>query len=219
MKKFLHSFWMLTCVFCIVFYSPQSGHSNQNGAPTGNTGSPGDGGSTCISCHSSVLPDVEDVFEVFSSSTIMTSGESYPFTVSASYFYSNIFGFELKAEDNMGNSVGEIILTDPSRTQLVGNGMYITHTEAGSLGEVGEGFYSVMWNFDWQAPVDFEGSVTFYAAGNISNGDGTSSGDLIFTDSFSIEVVDGGGPSGHSPRASHRVRRLSDQGRPVAESS
>ena len=32
----------------------------------------------------------------------MSSGESYPFAVTASYFYSNIFGFELKAEDNMG---------------------------------------------------------------------------------------------------------------------
>ena len=77
----------------------------------------------------------------------------------------------------------------------MGDGMYITHTEVGSVGELGEGFYTVMWPFDWQAPVDFEGSVTFYAAGNISNGDGTSSGDLIFSDSFSIEVIDGSGPS------------------------
>ena len=99
MKKFLHSFWVLASILCIVFYSPQMAHSNQDGAPVGKTGSPGDGGSTCASCHGGgASAGADDAFEIFASDgeTIYEEGETYSFTVAATSNSSNTFGFELK---------------------------------------------------------------------------------------------------------------------------
>ena len=194
MKKFLHSFWVLASILCIVFYSPQMAHSNQDGPPVGKTGSPGDGGSTCTSCHGGgASAGVDDAFEIFSSdgATIYEEGESYSFTVAATSNSSNTFGFELKVEDNTGNSIGDIVLTDPTNTQLIGGGNYITHTDAGSIGEVfvEDGLIINSWEFVWQAPSDFEGEVTFYAAVNISNANGATSGDIILTSSLAIDIV------------------------------
>ena len=194
MNKFLHSFWVLACILCIVFYTPEVAHSNQSGAPIGKTGSPGDNGSTCASCHGgSISPGISDVFIISSVNTPVEyiSGEVYSFTANINGG-SGIFGFELVVEDVFGNSIGEIILSDPVNTQLIDGGNYITHTTAGSNGWIstpdGPGVY-MNWNFDWLAPSDFEGVVTFYAAGNISNGNEGASGDVILTNSLSLEVA------------------------------
>jgi uncharacterized protein (TIGR02145 family) len=201
MKKFLHSFWVLASILCIVFYSPQMAHSNQDGAPVGKTGSPGDGGSTCASCHGGgASAGADDAFEIFASDgeTIYEEGETYSFTVAATSNSSNTFGFELKVEDNIGNSIGDIVLTDPTNTQLIGGGNYITQTNAGSIGElfVEVGLIINSWEFEWQAPSDFEGEVTFYAAGNISNANSATGGDVILTNSLSIDIVSEGGGTG-----------------------
>ena len=194
MKKFLHSFWVLACILCIVFYTPEAAHSNQSGAPNGKTGSPGDNGSTCANCHGgSISPGISDAFIISSVNTPVEyiSGEVYSFTANINGG-SGIFGFELVVEDVLGNSIGEIILTDPVNTQLIDDGKYITHTTAGSNGSIstpdGPGVY-MNWNFNWLAPSDFEGAVTFYAAGIISNSSSTNSGDILMTTSLDVDVI------------------------------
>lgn len=189
MKKFLHSFWILSCILCIVFYSPQIAHSNVAGAPAGNTGSPGDGGNTCAGCHGGGAETEFDVFEIIPTSfpEEYIAGEVYSFEVDIfTPGTSSNYGFELIAEDDFGNSIGEIVITDSDNTQLIGGGSYITHTSEGTQGDVG-----AFWGFDWQAPEDFEGNVTFYAAGNIANGNGVQGGDVIMTANLPIEIVSG----------------------------
>lgn len=189
MKKFLHSFWVLACILCIVFYTPQQAHSNASGAPTGKSGSPGDGGSTCMSCHNAGAPSNFDYFEIISIGfpNEYIEGEVYSFMVDMfTEDETSEYGFQLKAEDDFGNSVGEIIITDPTNTQTVGGGDYITHTSAGTIGDVG-----AFWSFDWQAPSDFVGNVTFYAAGIFANGNNQNSGDILITNSLPISITGG----------------------------
>jgi hypothetical protein len=84
MKKFLHSFWVLACILCIVFYTPQQAHSNASGAPNGKTGSPGDNGSTCYSCHSGPSASGSDEIDIsFDNGNMeVTNNEVYPLSVS-----------------------------------------------------------------------------------------------------------------------------------------
>ena len=186
MKKFLHSFWVLSCILCIVFYTPEYAHSNASGAPTGKSGSPGDNWSTCNSCHTGGTQSDFDFFEIVSVDFPQEyiGGEVYSFEVDIfTEDETSEFGFELKAEDDFGNSIGEIIITDPTNTQTVGGGVYLTHTSGGTTGDVG-----AFWGFDWQAPNDFDGNVTFYAAGIIANGNNQNSGDVLMTTNYSIEI-------------------------------
>ncbi len=186
MKKFLHSFWVLSCILCIVFYTPQQAHSNASGAPSGKSGSPGDNGSTCNSCHSGGSQSNSDYFEIISVGfpNEYIEGETYSFMVDMfTEDESSLYGFQLKAEDDFGNSVGELIITNPTNTQTVGGGNYITHTSTGTIGDVG-----AFWGFDWQAPNAFEGNVTFYAAGIIANANGQNSGDILMSTNLPIEI-------------------------------
>src|SRR5262249_3171120 len=43
------------------------------------------------------------------------------------------------------------------------------------------------WAFTWTAPAISVGRVTFYAAGNAANGDGTNQNDFIYTTSVNIQ--------------------------------
>lgn len=191
MKKHLYSIGMLVCILAVVFYSPKSAHSNQSGAPIGYSGSTGDGGATCTSCHGGgANPGISDQFSIFALDAPLEyeAGETYTFDVVAASVGPTTFGFQLMVEDEMGNSIGELILTDPINTQLIDGGNYITHTENGSMGVA-----AATWNFEWQAPSNYDGEVTMYAAGNIANGNGTTAGDIIMTSSLSLNIVDGGG--------------------------
>ena len=165
MKNFLHFFWIFPFILSIVFYTPEPAHSNQSGAPQGKTGSPGDDFSNCASsCHSGPAPVPSDAIEInFGDGAFeVFNNETYELML---FLYSEsdaAYGFQLVAEDVNGTSVGEFILTDVSKTQLTGN--YLTHTLEGSTFDDDEG---VWWDVLWQAPLGFEGQVTFYAAGII----------------------------------------------------
>ena len=203
MKKFLHSFWILACILCIIFYTPQQAHSNQDGAPNGKTGSPGDGFTTCASsCHSGPALSSTDAIEInFADGTsIVENNEVYELTL---FLYSeseSSYGFQIVAEDDFGNSVGDFILSDFQNTQLSGN--YLTHTLNGSTFSDD---VDVWWDATWQAPNDFDGNVTFYAAGIITNQSGTNSGDKLITTSLTIEVASAStdGPGCTNPEATN----------------
>ena len=65
-------------------------------------------------------------------------------------------------------------------TNLVGGKtrQYVEHTTDGIIPTQ---FGSKSWTFTWTAPNPTAGRVDFYAAGNAANGDGTNSGDYIYT--------------------------------------
>ncbi len=79
-----------------------------------------------------------------------------------------------------GALLGTIIVTNPSATKIVGT-KYITHTSSGTSGTGGR-----TWTFDWVAPAAGTGSVTFYGAFNFANGNNQSNGDIIRTNTLTV---------------------------------
>jgi hypothetical protein len=89
------------------------------------------------------------------------------------------FGFEATAEDVNGDKKGTLIITDAAQTKLVNANRAVTHT-SGGITPFGN---DKTWTFDWTAPDSGTGDITFYAAFNAANGNGSTSGDVIYLSS------------------------------------
>jgi len=152
------------------------------GPPDGRTNAPGESNCT-VGCHSSFMLNAGD--------------GSYSITVPASYIPGDTldiqldiadpgqqrWGFEITVLDNSNLPVGELIVTEPTRTQKttdIGTGReYIKHTTDGTdngTADIGPG-----WTLKWASPGVPAGDITFYAAGNAADGSFTNQGDYIYT--------------------------------------
>ena len=90
------------------------------------------------------------------------------------------WGFQMTALDADGARAGSFAADDAGNTQLseTNSKQYIKHTPAGTA--VGtEDTHS--WEFQWTAPDADIGPITFYAAGNASNGNSNPIDDYIYT--------------------------------------
>lgn len=152
------------------------------GSPGGRTGSPGDNGANCTDCHSGTPQSATDWISSNISDLGYQSGETYSFTAMVEHPGSSRFGFELTAEDNDGNKVGDFQILYPLQTQLVNDDGAITHTATGNTGSNN----MKEWSFDWVAPDATTGEITFYAAFNATNADGTTSGDVVYLTSYTV---------------------------------
>lgn len=158
-------------------------YSNESGAPSAVTGSPGDGNKTCAKsgCHTG--------FAVVNVPNLITSnippsgyvpGTTYTITSTCSQPGISRWGFEISPQDNSGNMLGQIIITDPGKTKIKGT-KYVTQTATGSGGNG-----SITWSFDWMAPAAGTGIVTFYGSFNYANNNGSDGGDHIKTSTLVV---------------------------------
>lgn len=105
------------------------------------------------------------------------------------------WGFQLTALDGTGNRAGDLQKSD-ALTQVLeggpgGNRQYIEHSFLGTF----QGLTLLAnWTFNWVAPTSDVGRVTFYAAGNQANNDGTENGDQIYATSITASAA--GAPTG-----------------------
>jgi len=153
------------------------------GSPGGKTGSPGDEGNTCTDCHAGTATFQSD----WISSTIpvdgYSPGETYTITASGTHMGVDKFGFEATAEDMSDNKTGTLIATNSEETMLANSNTSITHQSAGTTPSGN----SKSWSFDWIAPAEGTGEVTFYSAFNATNGNGNTSGDVVYTSSHTVQ--------------------------------
>lgn len=149
-----------------------------NGSPGKKTGSPLDGGS-CTDCHGGAVSTVNWI-----STNIPTSGynpgETYVVTAEALGSTPRI-GFEITAENGSAKQ-GTFAVTDASRTKLTNASKAITHTLSGLTPSAGKN----TWEMNWTAPAAGTGNVTFYAAFNVADGNGGTSGDQIFASTLQV---------------------------------
>ena len=155
--------------------------ANSSNPPNGRTGAPGDG--RCSDCHggNNFAGDVE--IEGLPG-TIMT-GETVTLTVNVNNTDGNAVraGFQVVALFNDGNTnAGDFSESSADiGTQNANGREYVEHRGAKNFSN-----NSASWTFDWTAP-NSPGDVTLYAAGNITNGGG-SSGDAAKFASFETTV-------------------------------
>ena len=94
-------------------------------------------------------------------------------------------GFEIAAQDRYYNRlVGDFIIGDADDVQIIGGGLYVTHTKKGANQK--------SWHIKWKAPpADFlvQNPVRFYALGVEGDNDGTAMGDYIYKVTRLIEVL------------------------------
>ncbi len=200
-RKILTLSFLVTLISIFIGSIYNNGHSNSSGAPSGFTGSPGDGGNTCAisGCHSGIAVGIKsNVFTSNIPTDGYVPGTTYTITATAQSSTSiSTFGFQISPQTSSGTLVGTMIATS-LETKLTGTGKYLTHTSSGITGING----IKSWSFNWVAPAAGTGNVTFYGVFNHANGNGGTSGDSIFTSTYTIiekvqaPVVNLGGPTG-----------------------
>jgi len=164
-------------------------YANSGGSQGGYTGSPGDGGNTCVGCHSG--SDVINQAGWVTSDIPpegYTPGMQYTITVTGNHENVQKFGFELTAETDDQARVGEFIILDTRTQHAAGDNQRVTHTSGGTTPS-GD---SNTWETTWVAPTDGAGNVTFYTALNAADGNNSTSGDQIYTSKLAVNEASTG---------------------------
>jgi hypothetical protein len=168
-----------------------------SGPPTGYTNGPGE--SNCTACHSDfAINSGTGSVRISGVPRAYQANQVIPVTVTVKQAGAAIFGFQLIAVDDTGANAGTVTLTQATETQtLTGDGsgfnrVYVEHTLAGTApAPAGER----TWHFNWTAPNSSAGAnvpgrrITFYAAGNAGNANGSSDGDYIYSTRASTGAV------------------------------
>ncbi len=110
-------------------------------------------------------------------------GQIYNMTVTTSESGMVKYGFEITSVTAAGDSVGTFIIPNGTTNISVPTSGAVNHREY--LGHKTASSNST-WNFQWKAPAGDKGQLCFYVASNCANGNGTSSGDHIYTTSVCI---------------------------------
>jgi hypothetical protein len=157
-------------------------NSSSSGAPSGKANDPASGSANCTGCHSGTATSATTQASI--TSTIpaagYTPGATYTITANVNFTGRSKFGFQVSPQNAAGTLLGTLINTS-TQTKLVGAAKYVTHTTAGNSGA-----NTKSWTFDWTAPAAGTGAVTFYGSFMASNGDGGTSGDIIYTTSYAV---------------------------------
>lgn len=187
MKRFLIVLATAFAGLLTLSYFTNLASSNSSGSPGNRTGSPGDNNTTCRSCHigTTVVPK-NDVITTNIPETGYIPGASYTVTVTFSRPGRTRFGFEMTSENNAGQTKGKFALSN-SETRLLSGGSGITHSASGTSAASG----TRTWTANWIAPVAGSGKVTFFAAINAADGNGSTNGDEIYTTSLAVNENQG----------------------------
>ncbi|MES2140261.1 MAG: choice-of-anchor V domain-containing protein [Bacteroidota bacterium] len=168
-------------IFISEYSSPAIGSTS--GSPAGRTGSPGDGVSCAASgCHAGGATTQAGLITSDIPIEGYSPGQTYTITGTITTSGKTKFGFQISPQNTTGNLQGSLIVTNTSTTKLVGTGKYITHKSTGTSFPSG----TATWSFNWTAPAQGSGALTFYGAFNSSNNNGSSSGDVISLSSLAV---------------------------------
>ncbi|NND32075.1 MAG: HYR domain-containing protein [Saprospiraceae bacterium] len=147
---------------------------NASNPPNGRTNAPFD--SFCTGCHNP-SGSIMGTVEISGVPEMVEAGETYAVTLTVSVTGGNAAraGFQLVSVFDADNTnAGDLIASSSEMgTNDSGGREYIEHRGAQNFNN-----NSASWTFDWMAPNGPDGAaITMYYAGNITNGNGSSSGD------------------------------------------
>ena len=166
-----------------------------NAPPDSYTGAPGE--SDCTSCHGGSTLNSGGALNniLLTTSTPLSSlqpNTTYTFNLSFSETGRTKYGFQLcvlpSGATGSSSSIGTLIASS-SETQLSSttnpNRTYLMHDVSGTSAPGA----TKIWQFQYTTPNTVNVSPVFYVAINASNGNNSSSGDLIYTKIFSSTVL------------------------------
>ena len=170
------------CGLLLLFFvaSSNSVFSLTAGPPDEKTGAPNEG--TCVSagCHTGNVLNTAGGSLMLTAPETYQPGEVYTIIVNLSRTGQSKWGFQMTALDADGARAGTFAVDDAANTQVseANSKQYIKHTAVGTAGAND----AHSWEFEWTAPDTDIGPVTFYAAGNASNGNFNPIDDYIYTE-------------------------------------
>lgn len=197
MKKYIYSIIFISGLLIIIAAAPKSS------GPPGCHANEMPNKYNCTTCHNdyplnSGLANI--TFEVEGLDTGYIPGQNYKINISIQKSNLLAAGFQFIAlqDNDFNTSPGTITLTQPSRTQKVDDKnphlhvcklmqkVWVEHTYDGHLNET-EGQNS--WSFNWKAPENSVGDITFYLAVLESDFNGEESGDYVYSKSISVPAL------------------------------
>jgi hypothetical protein len=163
------------------------GWANSSGPPDERTAAPMEGTCFDMGCHTDAPLGSGPGDLVLIVPPSYVPDEVYVIDVRLSQAGQMRWGFELAALDALGSSVGNLMPLDAETQVTISQGLgrqYVKHTFLGSGGGQPD---SYEWSFQWTAPSEDVGPLTFYAAGNAADNNGLQidptgqAGDFIYT--------------------------------------
>ncbi|KAB2814036.1 choice-of-anchor V domain-containing protein [Phaeocystidibacter luteus] len=166
----------------------QVGISNSGGSPTGRSGSPASSNRTCLSsgCHSGGAASTQNI--TITSDIPATGFEentNYTITISADANggQGTRIGFAASVENAGGTHQGTLTSAD-GRTNVFND--FATHTSTSLSPTAGVNSWDLTWNSGTA-----EDQSTVYVAVNFANGNGTTSGDQVGTQTLVLDKASG----------------------------
>ena len=162
-----------------------------SGPPDEKTGALNENTCAQAGCHAGNDLDVSGGSLMLTIPETYIPSEVYTIVVNLSRAGQSRWGFEMTALDADGTRAGTFAADTAGNTQLseANSKQYIKHTSAGTAQGTNDAH---SWEFEWTAPDTDIGPITFYAAGNASNGNFNPVDDYIYTtESESTPVVAG----------------------------
>ena len=150
------------------------------GPPNEKTGAPNENTCAQAGCHSGNALNVSGGSLMLTIPETYIPSEVYTIVVNLSRAGQSRWGFEMTALDANGARAGTFTADTAGNTQLseASSKQYIKHTSAGTAQGTNDAHN---WEFEWTAPDADMGPITFYAAGNASNGNFNPIDDYIYT--------------------------------------
>lgn len=154
-----------------------------DGAPPGFSG--GFGEDSCLACHFEAdLNEPPGRLSLSGVPAAYTPGRPYPLTIALSRPGTALAGFQLTARFEDGTQAGRLAppagaedrvgISSSADTQV----SYAHQREGGSR-PTAEG--ATRWTVEWTAPAAGAHAVLFHVAANAADGDGSASGDYVYT--------------------------------------
>ncbi len=160
------------------------------------TAAPGDNALACTQCHAGTLNSgAGSVKILLLSGNVDIPGVKQHIQVQVSDPNQQRWGFQLSARLDSAPSTGQagtltptdgltqVICEDYGPLPCATGVQFIEHTSAGTRNGQKLG---ATFDFDWTPPAANAGTITLYAAGNAANGNGSPSGDLIYSTSVQL---------------------------------
>lgn len=163
--------------------------SNASNPPNAHTNAPFD--QFCSQCHGG--GQFNGTMEISGIPATVNAGETYQasFTITATQGSPVRAGFQLVSVfDSNNNNAGGLIAGSGTGINNTGGRDYIEQRGARNFSG-----NQVSWNFDWVAPTGPDGAtIVMYYAGNLTNGNGSTSGDRPISGSTSFILSAGAAP-------------------------
>jgi hypothetical protein len=159
------------------------------GGQSGLTGAPGE--ANCTQCHtgSTLAGAAQNTLALFSGTSPVTGyvpGDTYSVTVVLTTAGAKA-GFSSTSLDDTDTKAGTLIGAGIGGTQNFSSAGrdYVSHTSTSNT--------AGQWAFSWVAPATNVGDVTFYVASNLTDDNGSTSGDEIYLSEHVISPASGSG--------------------------